>query len=550
MEVGMQQKNSLKLKQNITVIVFLVVVGLVVLNSLLFYTRIDLTENKAYSISKISQEIVQSIPDTVYVDYYISPKLKTATPDAQHMIDILQEYQSRSNGHVVFTEKDPDKPQNIGQAEEKGLTPQQIQVLEKNQATYAVVYSGLVISYQSETRTIPFFLQPAVLEYQVTSKIQEMITNDNRVAGILVLDDAYQDQRSLQGLRQTLGSDYTVQDIEKGTRIDESVDVLFVIGAKDIDNDTAYYVDQFLMQGKGAYFAADRVRIDINRGLFGVYQNSLLHDMLKNYGITIEDTIVLDEYNKLIPVNQGQGLQILQNYPMWITALPENVDKAHPITARFAGLDLFWTSPLRISDDIKDFVTTLVSSSDKSWSKGYAKDPNEQKSSSDSAPKVYQLQPNQTQFLLDKTEDNTKPYAVTSSFLGPLTSAVEKNILTIPDGEKDTYRDTAASARFVVTGSAFFASYLYQVTNAAYNLSFLSNASDWLGSDEKLLQIKSRIIKDVRLNKIQDAGKKNTLAFLAQLWNMVFLPLIIVGIAIIVLAFRRSISSKKYHSET
>lgn len=546
----MQQKNALKLKQNFTTIVFLVVIGLVILNSLLFYTRMDLTENKAYSISKISQEIVQSIPDTVYIDYYISPKLKTATPDAQHMVDILQEYQSRSNGRVVFAEKDPDKPENVGVAEQQGLTPQQIQVLEKNQATYAVVYSGLVISYQSETRVIPFFLQPAVLEYQITSKIQEMITNDTRVVGILVLDDAYQDERSLQGLRQTLESDYTVQNIEKGTRIGEDVDALFIIGAKDIDNDTAYYIDQFLMQGKGAYFAVDRVRIDVNRGLFGVYQNTLLHDMLKNYGITIEDTIVLDEYNKLIPVNRGQGLQILQNYPMWMSILPENVDKSHPITARFAGLDLFWTSPLRVSDDIKDFVTTLVSSSEKSWTKGHTQSPGAQESSNDSELKVYQLQPDQTQFFLDKNSDNTKSYAVTSSFSGPLTSAVEKNIFTIPDGEEDTHRRKAQSARFVVTGSAFFASYLYQVTNAGYNLSFLSNASDWLGSDEKLLQIKSRVVKDMRLNKIQDVVKKNTLAFLVQLWNMVFMPLIIVGIAIIVLAFRRSISSKKYYPKT
>ncbi len=546
----MQQKNALKLKQNLTAIVFAVVLGLVIVNSLLFYTRVDLTENKAYSISKISQDIVRGIPDAVYIDYYISPKLKTATPDAQHMIDILQEYQSRSNGRVVFAEKDPDKPENIGVAEERGLTPQQIQVLEKNQATYAVVYSGLVLSYQNETRVIPFFLQPAVLEYQITSKVQEMITNDTRVIGMLILDDAYQDERSLQGLRQTLQSDHTLRDIEKGTAVDEEVDVLFVIGAKDVDNDTAYYIDQFLMQGKGAYFAVDRVRVDVSRGLFGVYQNTVLHDMLKHYGITIEDTIVLDEYNKLIPVNRGQGLQVLQNYPMWMTALPENVDKENPITARFGGLDLFWTSPLSVSEDKKDYVTALVSSSEKSWTKGHTQSPSAEENSDDTAPKVYQLQPDQTQFFLDKRSDNTKSHVVTNAFLGPLTSAVEEKIISIPEGAADDYRSSGESARFVLTGSTFFLSYLYQVTNAGYNLAFLSNASDWLGSDEKLLQIKSRVVKDVRLNKIQDEAKKNTLALLVQLWNVILLPLLVIVIAIIVLTFRRSISAKKYYSKS
>jgi len=478
----------------------------------------------------------------VYIDYYISPKLKTATPDAQQMIDILQEYQSRSNGGVTFSVKDPSKPEHAGAVEKFGLQAQQIQVLEKSETTFATVYSGIVLSYQSETRTIPFFLQPAVLEYQITSKIQEMITNDTRVVGVLVLDDFYKNEQTLGGLTQTLKADYEVRTIEKGTAIDEDVDSLFIIGAKDVDNDTAYYIDQFLMQGKGVYFAADKVRVDVNMGLFGTSQNTLIHDMLASYGITIEDTLVLDSYNKLIPVNGGNGIQMLQNYPMWVTVLPKNVDKENPITARFGGLDLFWTSPLTVAEDKKDYVTTLISSSEESWTKGYEKTPGAEE---EPKVKLFKLQPDQMQFVIDKTEENTKSYAMTSAFFGPVTSAVEEGIITKPDGVVD-YVSEGESSRFIVTGSSLFASYLYRYTNADYNMTFLSNASDWLGSDEKLLQIKSRIVKDMRLNKIQDPAKASALAFVVQLWNIVLLPIIVIAIAVVILLFRRRISSKKF----
>ena len=537
-----------KAKQQLSTIIFCVVVGLILINSIIFYTRIDLTENKAYSISKVSQDIARNVSDTIYIDYYVSPQLKTATPSPQQMIDVFEEYQSRSNGTVVFIERDPSTEENAKVVEEQGLQPQQIQVVEENQATYAVVYSGIVLSFQDQTRVIPFFLQPAILEYQITSKIQEMLTDDNRVVGILALDQQYQDPRTLEGISGILQGDFEVRNVTKSEKIDNDIDALFVIGASDIDNDTAYYVDQFLMTGKGVYFAADTVRVNISQGLSGVYQYTLLHQMLEHYGVIVEDTVVLDVYNKLIPINRGNGVQVLQQYPMWMTVSEENVNADSPVTSRFAGLDLYWTSPLTVLNNKKNYFTTLISSSKDAWLKAPITPPPNPDAPDDTASrKIYQLEPDGSGFQGDKKEENTKIYSVTESFLGPLTSAVEGGIISIPqDAVVEEYKSQISTARFLVTGSSLFASWLYQFTNANYNLVYLSNASDWLSSDEKLLQIKSRIVKDSRLNKIQDQDKKNTFAFLVKLWNIVIIPLIVIIIAVVVLLFRREISKKRY----
>ncbi len=543
-------KSSKRIQQQTIILVFYIFLGLILVNSIIFYTRIDLTDTKMFSISKVSREIVKDAKDTVYIDYYISPKLKTATLKPAQIIDILQEYQARSQGKIVVTERDPSVEESVKFIEEYKLEPKQIQLVEQNQATYAVVYSGIVISYQEKRKIIPFLLEPAIIEYQITSKIQEMLIGDDRVVGILSLDKQYTvDPQILRDITEILKQDYTVKEISLDTRIDDDVDALFIIGAADITNDTAYYIDQFVMSGKGVYFATDSVRIEINNVYFGKGQYTLLHKLLEHYGITVDEKIVLDEYNKLFPVNQGNGIQILQPYPMWVTIPDTGVNKDSPITSRFGGLDLFWPSPLIVEESKKQYYTTLINSSPESWaivSEEKKKDPTITKD----ANQIFSLYPgnNNINFYLSKVEGDgtTKEYSLVESFLGPLTSAVEAGIITKPKSVDD-YKPNTDRARFIVTGNSLFATIAFRYTRATYNLVFLSGASDWLSSNEKLLSIKVRTIKNMRLNNITDAKTKKLLMTFVQFWNVIFIPFVIIIIAIIMLIIRRRATQRKYN---
>ena len=153
----------------------------------------------------------------------------------------------------------------------------------------------------------------------------------------------------------------------------------------------------------------------------------------------------------------------------------------------------------------------------------------------------FQAIPDPTNFTAFKTADNTKQYTIAGAFHGTLESAVEKGIISTPEGDAD-YIASSNEARFVIVGNtSFFNNQLYRITNAVYNLAFVSNATEWLSKNEDLLKIKTRGARNTQLNKIQ-GNKYESLKAFVKILNIVLIPLGIVMFAIVVLLFRKKLS--------
>jgi len=54
--------------------------------------RLDLTKNRAYTISKVSRNIHKELSDPVNITYYLSNKLRTLHPAPGEIEDTLREY--------------------------------------------------------------------------------------------------------------------------------------------------------------------------------------------------------------------------------------------------------------------------------------------------------------------------------------------------------------------------------------------------------------------------------------------------------------------------
>ena len=70
-------------------------------------------------------------------------------------------------------------------AESLGVFPQQMEVVERNERTVARVYSGIVINYLDRHETLPLAYRLESLEYELTSKIRGIVTEERRVVGLL-----------------------------------------------------------------------------------------------------------------------------------------------------------------------------------------------------------------------------------------------------------------------------------------------------------------------------------------------------------------------------
>jgi len=517
-----------KRTQVIVLILALAVVVFAGLNSQRYFFRLDLTRNRAYSISRVSKNLFQEIPEQVFITYYVSDKLKTLYPFPAQIEDLLLQYAAFSRGRIKVAVLDPTA---AGQTVESlGIFPQQIEVVEQDELTYATVYTGIVIQYLDRYETLPVVFRLDSLEYDLSSRIRAVVRNEKKVIGLLSGDDRSfsQDYRTAMSI---LSLDFTVRELERGATIPEDVTVLCVFGNKDLDSFDLFPIDQYIMSGGHALFGVEGVRMDLLRGLeASSLGSSPLLDMLETYGVRVLREQVLDVYSQNFRQPRqvfGQVMwEIIGKYPHWITIAEQFVARDNPVTARFAGLDLYWASPLELEPREGVEEEMLIKTTPEAWSMA----------------ERFETDPQRAESLLFMEHENRGQRTVAASLSGSLPSYFAGREIPTRAGEErewETVRERSGETRVLVVGDSDFASEIFQYTDAAYNLDFLANAAGWLANEEDLLEIKTRTTRDMRLNKIQDREARSSLALFTEVFTVVFLPLLVIAFGLIRYALRR-----------
>ncbi|MDR3019434.1 MAG: GldG family protein, partial [Treponema sp.] len=153
-----------------------------------FWFRLDFTKNKSNTISKVSRNLRNDIPDPVNITYYLSNRLRTVIPIPGEIEDTLREYAAYSRGKIVLTVRDPVKAGLTMVVEELGLQPRQVQTVEQDQASLVTVYSGIVIEYLDKIEVLPWVISTDTLEYDLTSRIRAMVMDTERWIGVIIGD--------------------------------------------------------------------------------------------------------------------------------------------------------------------------------------------------------------------------------------------------------------------------------------------------------------------------------------------------------------------------
>ncbi len=506
----------------------MVLLVLIALNSVQYFVRIDITTTQANSVSPASKNLVEKIEETVYIDYYLSDKLRAIRPETEQIIDLLDEYAAFARGNVLIDVLDPAKEGIVDEVEALGIAPRQIEVTERDATSYAIIYSGIVVRYRSENRILPFVIETATLEYQISSTLHQLIEEDEVVVGILAGRNAFMQGNqdvfgSAQVLYQVLQNEYRVEIVGHNEPIQPAIDTLVILDSPEFGANTAFYVDQFLMQGGSAFFAINgvSVRIDPNSGGYiGTPNTSPIHSLLEHYGVRVGQELILDENNRAVLQTSANRLPQFVPYPHWVV-VGNTVNEEHPTTSRFGGFDLFWASPIYVDDVLDPYAETLMNTTDEAWlmQDEFILDPQEE-------------------YLFRQNELETKGlYTVSLAYQGPLSY---NDSLSIPENSsEENILKTTDSARFIVLSDVDSILDVFRVTNAGYNFDFAMNSITWLGNDEDLLSIRTRNIRPRALDKIQDPQLENTFRWMVRWFNMLVLPLGVALIGVILMIKRR-----------
>jgi ABC-type uncharacterized transport system involved in gliding motility auxiliary subunit len=228
--------------------------------------RMDLTQEKAYTLSDGTKAVLKKLDTPVKIRFYCTQG-EAATPEtvylksyARQVEDLLQEYKQAAGKNLVIEKYDPEPDSDAeDSAKLDGLEPQQLQ-------TGDPYYLGLSVTLADQSVALPF-LDPSrerQLEYDITRAIARVFTPEKPVVGVMsalpvcgepAADNPMMMQPGQQGppawtFIEQLKQDFDVRHVEMtADKIDDDVKVLVVIYPKDISDQTQYAIDQFVLRG-------------------------------------------------------------------------------------------------------------------------------------------------------------------------------------------------------------------------------------------------------------------------------------------------------------
>lgn len=478
-----------------TVPLFVAVVIAVNLISLFFFARIDITDERLYSLSDASKRLAESLDDPVVCKLYFSEDIPAPyNANARYLKDQLYEYRAFSGGQLRFEFIDPVKTDREREAQALGIPPLQVQAIEKDKMELKKVYMGLAFLYEDKKEVIPVVQSTRNLEYEISSALRKVTADQVPVVGLLGGHGEPELGSGQDILSQAMSQLYDLRPVRitPGQLIDAQIDVLLIVGPTESINPwDQYALDQFLMRGGRLAVFYDPVETRLQEQQ-AMDRQTNWPDFLRHYGIGFKPGLVIDSRCARIGVTQQQGFLRFQNiveYPYMPQVSDFNPE--HLVGKDLQAVDFPFVSPLdsTLVDGTNRTFTAICWSSERS---GLRRAP-------------YDISAMQ-QFL--QADFNDPHQILAAAITGPFSSAFPDgpppdslvNTAVLPPATKDV-----AENRIVVVGDADCVSDngLRNPANAA----FIMNVVDWLSQEEGLISIRSRNVTVRPLEEVSEGNR-------------------------------------------
>jgi ABC-type uncharacterized transport system involved in gliding motility auxiliary subunit len=295
--------------------------------------RVDLTKEKAYTLSDGTRAVLQKLDTPIKIRFYCT-QAENATPDtvalkayARTVEDLLQEYQQVAGKNFVIEKYDPQPDSDAeDSARLDGLEPQTLTGDDQ-------FYLGLSVNLADQHVAIPF-LDPGrdrQLEYDLTRAITRVFTPDKPIVAVMsslpvfgqppnpMMEESGQTGPPPWTLISQLQDDFSLRHLDlTADKIDDDVKVLLLIHPKDISEQTQYAIDQFILRGGKVIALLDAESIlDVRQQQQQQQQNpmgggpgnasSTLDKLLPAWGLAFDSSKVVADLNFKLELNGPNG---------------------------------------------------------------------------------------------------------------------------------------------------------------------------------------------------------------------------------------------------
>ena len=317
-------------------------------------TRVDLTEEHAYTLSTGSRAILKKLDTPVQIRFYCTRGenrmpvvLKTY---AQRVEDLLGEFQQASKGMIEVQKLDPVPDSDAedsakldgieGQSPIPGADP---------------IYLGLSVAMLDQKQVIPFLgsdtpdglvARERLLEYEISRAITRVMAGEKPVIGLMsplplagrrvnpMMMQMGQRGQPAWAIYGELGQDFNVKNVDMtADKIPDEIKVLVVIHPKGITDTAQYAIDQFVLRG-GKLIAFLDPQSVLDQGAQGPMgmgggSSSNLDKLLKAWGLNFNSTQVVADKDYMGRTGRGPNPAVL--------ALNENAMNKDDVTTSDAS---------------------------------------------------------------------------------------------------------------------------------------------------------------------------------------------------------------------
>ena len=333
-----------KLFQNSISKVVIALVCLLVVNYITkqWHTRIDLTQDKRYTLSEVSKKTLAKIQNPIVIDVLLKGNIPTEFKKLQtETIQLLDEY-AATNNNIIVNFVNPlegeEHPESVIQELiNNGYQPLQITQNEAGKSSIEYIFPWAVISDGKKSERVRLFVnklgstdqeqvQNSVqkLEYNFTDALYKFALDKKKKIAILrsngALEDIYMADFLKTAREYYFIAPFTLDSVatnpEKTLHDLEKFDLLLVPKPTEPFTDAQkQVVDQYIMNGGRALWLIDNVAVSLEDmyktgGMtMAMPINLNLTDMFFQYGFRINYTLVNDLYFSEIIVATGDGSQ-------------------------------------------------------------------------------------------------------------------------------------------------------------------------------------------------------------------------------------------------
>jgi ABC-2 type transport system permease protein len=492
--------------------------------------RLDLTEDKRFTLSGPTRNVLSHLKNDVYIQVYLDGEIPIPLKRLKRSVsELLDEFRIASGRRIDYEFINPSAGNDAAQRDKqyeslinKGLTPIRLEAADaEGGSSKKIIFPGMIVNYNGIEVPVNFLNNSTVsyeqnilrsiegLEYEMIQTISTLSSDSiNKVAFI----EGHKEIPEIEtaDITMNLARFFTV---DRGTIagkagiLDKYAAIVIAGPEKEFSESDKLIIDQYIMNGGKVLWLIDEVAVNADSlatgGTVAIYRPLNIEDQLFRYGVRINPAIVQDLECVRIRLMVMSGGTKQQVVPVpWIYYPLLRPSPSHPITRnlnRIKGEFVSYIDTVGLDPEIHKKILLTTSSLSRTIS----------------PPVIISLK--EADLTPDEKDFNkpTMPVAVllegkfTSAFKNrPVANLTDDKNLKIRTDSKETRMIVVADADIIRNevshnGAAESPMPLGQdkYTGQVYgNRDFLINCLNWLVDKNGIMELRSRELKLRLLN--------------------------------------------------